>query len=302
MNRSGGGGRVAVTGARGFLGGALSRALTAAGWSVTAVVRQPKNETDIPWDPATGKLDPARLERFDAVVHLAGESIAGVWTPARKERIMQSRAVGTRLLCDTIAKLSTPPAVLVSASAVGYYGDSGEDELREESSAGVDFLATVCRAWEEATSPASEMGVRVVRTRFGLLLDPSGGVLRLTIPIFKLGVGAKFGDGRQWMSWIWRSDAVRAILHALGNDDLVGAVNVVAPEPVRNEVFTRELARALHRPALLAVPAFALRTFTGGMADALLLSSQRVIPAALIRSGFRFEHPRLVPALAAGLD
>jgi uncharacterized protein (TIGR01777 family) len=215
---------------------------------------------------------------------------------------MRSRAVGTRLLCDTIAKLSTPPSVLVSASGVDYYGDAGEEELREESPAGNDFLATVCRAWEDATTPASEAGVRVVRTRFGLILDPSGGVLRLTIPIFRLGAGAKFGDGRQWMSWIWRSDAVRAILHALGNDDLVGAVNVVAPEPVRHEFFTRELARSLNRPAFLAVPGFALRTLPGGMADALLLSSQKVVPAALIRSGFRFEHPQLKPALNAGLD
>jgi hypothetical protein len=276
--------------------------LTSAGWSVTPVVRQPRNSSDIQWDPAAGRLDPARLEGFDAIVHLAGENIAGIWTPARKERIMESRTAGTRLICGTVAKLSAPPTVLVSASAVGYYGDAGESELRENSPSGADFLAGVCRAWEEATTPAADAGVRVVRTRFGLLLDPSGGVLRTVIPIFKLGAGATFGDGRQWLSWVWRTDAVRAILHALGNHEMIGPVNVVAPEPVRNEVFTRELARALHRPSLFAVPALALRAFTGGMGNALLLSSQKVIPAVLIRSGFRFEQPRLEPALAAGLD
>jgi uncharacterized protein len=294
--------RVAVTGARGFLGSAVAQALTAEGSSIHSLVRRTAGAGEIRWDPQSGYIESEKLEGVDAVIHLAGENIAAVWTPAKKQRIMQSRQRGTRLLAESLARLRQPPRILVSASAVGYYGDAGDAELTEGSPAGDDFLARVCVAWEAAVRPAEDAGIRVVRTRFGLLLHPEGSVLELALPVFRLGLGARFGGGRQWLSWIWRDDAVRAILFALETAEMQGPVNVVAPVPVRNEEFTRTLARAVHRPAILAVPAFALRTLTGGMADALLLASQRVVPAELSRHGFEFHYPRLGDALAAGLD
>lgn len=294
--------RIAVSGAGGFMGSALSAALAGAGWSVSPLVRRSARAGEIRWDPDTGSIEGEKLEGIDAVVHLAGESIAGVWTPSRKRRIRDSRVNGTRLLADTIASLASPPRVLVSASAVGYYGDGGEHRLTESSPAGDDFLATVCVAWERSTEPAKEAGVRVVITRFGLLLHPSGGVLQIALPIFRLGLGGRFGRGQQWLSWVSRSDAVRSVLFVLESDELQGPVNVTSPAPVRNREFTRVLGKAVNRPALFAVPEFALRTFSGGMADALLLASQHVIPRTLMDHGFDFDQPDLATALAAGLD
>jgi uncharacterized protein (TIGR01777 family) len=237
-----------------------------------------------------------------AVIHLAGESILGIWTPAKKRRIMESRARGTSLIAEAIAGLRAPPRILVSASGVGYYGDAGETTLTEASPAGTDFLARVCQAWELATQPAADAGVRVVHLRFGLVLHPAGGVLALAMPVFRLGLGARLGNGRQWMSWIARSDLVRVIQLALDDDRLEGAVNAVAPGAVRNEDFTRILAESVRRPAILAIPAFALRALTGGMADALLLPSQRAIPSVLTEFGFRFERPLVGDAIGKGLD
>jgi uncharacterized protein (TIGR01777 family) len=285
--------RVAVTGARGFLGAALVADLMRDGWRVHPLVRRPTATPDeIRWDPVRGTIEAEKLEGCQAVVHLAGESLAGVWTAGRKRRIMQSRAEGTRLLARSLADLRRKPRVLVSASAVGYYGDAGDTVLTEGSPPGSDFLARVCRAWEEATLPATEAGIRVVNTRFGLILHGSGGVLGMTLLPFRLGLGAKLGDGIQWLSWVSLADVVRILRLVLDDDSVVGAVNATAPNPVRNADYTRAVARAV---------GWALRPVTGGMADAVLLASQRAIPAALTERGFRFEHPSLREALEAGL-
>jgi uncharacterized protein (TIGR01777 family) len=290
-------GRVAVSGASGFVGSALARLLAESGYVVHPLVRREAAPHEIAWDPDRDYLDAGRLEGVDAVVHLAGASIASLWTPAHRRRIYQSRARGTGLLARTIAALRTPPRILVSASGVGYYGDAGETVLEENSPPGDDFLAEVCKAWEAATQPAADAGVRVVRTRFGLVLHPSGGALRLMLLPFKLGIGARLGSGQQWLSWIALEDCVRVLRFALERDSMTGPVNAVSPSPVRNDEFTRILARVLHRPAFLTVPRFALRMATGGMAEALLLASQRAVPTVLSREGFAFKQSGLEAAL-----
>ncbi len=291
---------VAITGAAGFLGSAVSARLRDDGWTVIPIVRRPPRDGEIGWDPESGRIQAERLEGVDAVVHLAGENLAGMWTPAKKRRIMDSRAKGTRVLASALSKLRHPPEVLVSASGIGYYGDAGDRELTEDSPPGDDFLAEVCRAWEAGTEEAGP--IRVVRCRLGVVLHPEGGVLSIVRPIFRLGVGGRLGSGRQWMSWISLADAVRVFQFALGRDNLAGAVNACSPNPIRNEEFTRALAVEVDRPAVIPVPAFALRTFTGGMGDSLLLASQRAVPAALLRAGFSFSRPLLPDALAPGLD
>jgi uncharacterized protein len=293
--------RVAVSGAGGFVGAALVPHLTATGWQVHRLVRRRAGPGEIEWDPLTGAVDGDRLEGFTALVNLAGESIAGVWTPAKKRRILESRVRGTRALAEAAARLDHPPGIFLSASGVGYYGDGGEAVLTESNPPGEDFLAKVCLAWEAATQPAADRGIRVVAARFGLVLDASGGVLRLMLPFFRFGLGARLGSGEQWTSWIARSDLVRVIGFAL-DTDLAGPVNAVAPEPVRNADFTRAVAAALGRPAFMAVPAAALRAFSGGMADALLLASQRALPTLLLERGFVFEHPRLEGFVRIGVD
>lgn len=298
----GSGRRVAVSGARGFIGEALLRAMRADGWTVHPLVRGKAGEGEIEWSPHEGRIDRAALEGVDAVVHLAGESVFGLWTDAKKRRIVESRARGTRLLAEAIAGLNAPPRILVSASGVGYYGDAGDAVLTEEAPRGDDFLADVCAAWEAGADPAREGGVRVVHTRFGLVLDDAGGALGLMLPAFRLGLGAALGSGRQWMSWVTRADAVRAIRFAIDAESLRGPANVAAPEPVRNETFTRAVADLLHRPAFLSVPGWALRTFSGGMGEALLLASQRAVPASLTAAGFEFLHPDIRVGLAATLD
>lgn len=293
--------RVAITGASGFLGTALRRALEAEGWTVLPIVRREPRDGEIGWDPMAGRLQAERLEGVDAVVHLAGENLAGLWTPAKKRRIMDSRAVGTRLLAESLARLRNPPGVLVSASGIGYYGDAGDRELTEDSLPGTDFLARVCRAWEEATEPARAAGIRVVRCRTGVVLDPSGGMLAVIAPIFKLGLGGRLGSGQQWLSWISLPDIVAVYRWAL-EGRLDGPVNACSPHPVRHAEFTRALAVAVHRPAIVPVPAFALRAFTLGMGESMLLASQRGVPAALLAAGFRFERPLLSDVLTPGLD
>lgn len=279
--------RVVISGAGGFLGSALRSSLEKEGVTVLRLVRRaPNGPGEIQWNPESSLIDAEALEGVDAVVHLAGESIAGAWTPAKKKRIFESRSAGTRLLANTLSRLGTAPKVLISASAVGYYGNAGEATLTEDDPPGDDFLARVCVAWEDATASAVRAGIRVVSPRFGLIMDPDGGALATMLPPFRLGLGAKLGNGRQWMSWISLTDAVGVIRYCLDSADLDGPVNAVAPEPIRNAEMTTLLGKAVHRPAFLTAPSFVLRATTGGMADALLLTSQRVIPDILTGRGF----------------
>jgi uncharacterized protein (TIGR01777 family) len=301
--------RVAITGASGFVGHAAAADLQQAGHDVVRLVRQgpeggraehgsPEHGSNVRWDPATGAIDTTALGAVDAVLHLAGENVAGGrWSAARKQRIADSRGPVTERLCAALAALPQPPRVLVAASATGIYGDRGDEELDERSEPGADFLADVARAWETGTAPARVGGMRVVHLRLGMVLDPSGGALQKMLPPFRLGLGGRLGTGRQWLSWITRGDLLRAIRFVLEHGELSGPVLAVAPEPVTNAQFTAALGKALRRPAFFPVPAFALRLLFGEMADALLLASQRCRPQALLQAGFRFEQPAIGPAL-----
>jgi uncharacterized protein len=303
--------RVLVSGSSGLVGSALRPALSRAGHRVGRLVRSGVSvgeagtgpavrlgADDVTWDPIGGSLDAARLEGLDAVVNLAGASIAhGRWTAARKETIRRSRVDTTQLLSATLATLARPPKVMVSASAVGYYGDRGEELLDESAARGRGFLPALCVAWESATERAEKRGIRVVHLRFGVILSATGGALAKMLPPFRLGLGGNLGSGRQYVGWIAMDDAIGAIQHALARDSLRGPVNVVSPTPVTNGEFTRALGRALRRPTVLPLPAFAARLLFGEMADALLLASGRVSPAALRASGYRFQHPDLDAAL-----
>ncbi|NRA00996.1 MAG: TIGR01777 family protein [Myxococcales bacterium] len=296
--------RVAITGASGLVGRALTAFLLTGGHRVDRVLRrQPEaGTTDLRWDPAAGELDPAPLEGVDAVVHLAGERIdAGRWTRARRERILQSRSEGTRLLCERLAGLSRKPRVLVSASAIGFYGDRGAEALDENSVAGAGFLAGVCRDWEDATEPAAAAGIRVVRLRLGIVVAGAGGALARMLPLARLGLGGPIGSGQQWMSWIAIDDLIGAVHQLLYSDEVSGAVNAVAPAPLPNRDFARVLGHVLGRPAFLPVPAFVLRTAFGRLADEALLASARVDGARLRESGFEFLYPNLEAALRSEL-
>ena len=280
---------VAVTGSHGLVGSALVRDLGASGHAVRRVTR----------DPASGALDFRAVADADAVVNLAGENIAGGrWTHERKRKIHDSRVLTTRALAEALAARERPPRVLVSASGINSYGDRGDERLTEESPRGHGFLADLCREWEGATAPAEAHGVRVVHLRIGMVLSRHGGALAKMLLPFRLGLGGVIGSGDQWMSWIALDDLVGVIRHALTTDALRGPLNAVAPESVTNREFSRALARALRRPALLPVPAFAARLALGEMADALLLASIRVEPARLLASGYAFRHPTLAAALA----
>ncbi len=292
--------KVLVTGASGLVGSALVPFLTMGGHRVTRLVRsQPRpGVAEMQWDPAAGIQDLTSLEGMDAVVHLAGENIAsGRWTVARKARIRDSRVTGTRTLCEALARLSQPPKVLVSASAIGYYGDRGAEALWENSAFGTGFLPEVCRVWEEATQPAVQTGIRVVLLRIGIVLSPTGGALAKMLLPFKLGLGGIIGSGKQYMSWIALDDVVGAVNHALVTDTLRGPVNAVAPFPVTNGEFTRTLGRVLGRPTVFPVPAFAARLAFGEMADELLLASTRVEPKRLLATQYTFRCPELDGAL-----
>ena len=291
--------RILVTGASGLIGSALVSYLTAGGHAVTRLIRaQPRpGQGEVHWDPEAGTLDPMVLQGVDAAVHLAGESIAQRWTPERKAKILKSRARGTRLLSESFARLTQPPCVFLCASAIGYYGDRGEEVLTEDSPSGVGFLAEVCRGWEAACAAAVQKGIRVVNLRMGIVLSAAGGVLpRMLLP-FRMGLGGRIGSGRQYMSWIALDELVGVIIHALTCDILAGPVNAVAPHPVTNLEFTRTLGRVLRRPTVLPVPAFAARLALGEMADSLLLASARVEPARLAASSYAFRYPELEGAL-----
>ena len=289
--------QVLISGASGLIGSALLPALQSNGYQVTRLVRgAASGKSDIAWDPAR-PLAPESVSGFDAVIHLAGESIVGRWTDAKKRRVRESRAQGTRNLAEALAATPQRPRVFISASAIGFYGDRGEETLREESSPGSGFLPEVCREWEAAAEPAAKAGIRTAQMRFGVVLSASGGALGKMLPPFRMGVGGIVGRGRQWMSWIDIDDVVGAIQHAMKIDALRGPVNVVGPKPVRNAEFTKTLASVLSRPAIFPMPAFAARLVFGQMADELLLASQRVEPAKLMASGYAFRQPELRPAL-----
>ena len=295
--------KILISGSHGLVGAALIKSLEPEGHEIFRLVRHaPGSRSEIEWSPDRYSIALARIEGFDAVVHLAGESIAeGRWSDEKKKRIRESRAKGTKLLSDALANLTNPPRALISASAIGYYGNRGDEVLTEGSKPGDGFLPEVCVEWEKATALATEKGIRVVNTRFGVILDAHGGALAKMLPPFRMGIGGRIGSGKQWMSWIALDDVVGAIKFALKNDSLQGPVNFVAPNPVTNSEFTRRLGKALSRPTLFPIPAFGVRLVFGEMADALLLSSQRVEPASLRNAGYQFQYPKLEEALQHGL-
>jgi uncharacterized protein (TIGR01777 family) len=292
--------RVLISGATGLVGTALGEALLSAGHSVSALVRpgRPASPGSVRWDPAGGEFDAAAAEGAEAVVHLAGESIAsGRWNDRRKAELRSSRVAATRNLVAGLGRMQRKPAVLVSASAVGYYGNRGDEELTEDSPPGRDFLAGLAVEWEAEAARAEAHGIRVVMARFGIILSPRGGALgRMLLP-FRMGVGGRLGSGKQWMSWVSLPEVAAILRYAIENPAVRGPVNAVAPHPVRNAEFTRTLGRVLGRPTILPAPAFALRLALGEMADALLLSSQRVLPQRLAASGYQFRHEELEAAL-----
>jgi uncharacterized protein (TIGR01777 family) len=293
-----------VAGASGFIGGALVRRLEAEGHEVLRLVRRPVERAgEAAWHPLSGEVEQRELlEGAEGFVNLAGSNLAaGRWTAERKEAILRSRLESTRTLVAVLAHLHHKPRVFLSASAVGYYGSRGEEELTEASGEGDGFLAGVCRAWEEEAKIAESVGVRSVMLRLGLVLGRKGGVLARLLPMFRAGLGGRLGDGRQWMSWITLDDLVSVLMMGLADGRLVGPVNAVAPAPVRNAEFTATLARALGRPALMAVPALVLRFIFQEMAEETLLASARVRPQRLLDAGFQFKHPTLNDALSAVL-
>jgi uncharacterized protein (TIGR01777 family) len=291
--------KVLVTGATGLIGSALVSFLTTGGHEVKRLVRSKPEagQAEILWEPYAESIDRKQLEGADAMVHLSGETIAGRWTEEKKQKIRDSRVQTTRFLSETLAQLEHPPKVLVSMSAVGYYGNRGDQILKEDSKAGAGFLAEVCQQWEAATEPAAKKGIRVVNLRTGVVLSPEGGALEKMLFPFKMGAGGFVGSGEQYWSWIAIDDVIGAIHHAMITNSLKGPVNAVAPNPVTNREFTKVLGRVLSRPTLLPMPSFAARLAFGEMADALLLASARVQPTKLVDSGYEFRHPELEGAL-----
>jgi uncharacterized protein len=291
---------ILLTGSSGLVGRALADRLGRESHRVIRLVRQSQaaSKDRRCWEPAAGRLEPSAVQDVDVVIHLAGENIAaGRWTSAQKARIRDSRVVATRLLCETMARSDTRPKLLISASAIGWYGDRGEEDLDEQSAPGAGFLADVCRHWEAATQPAVDAGVRTVNLRIGMVLSAAGGALAKMLPLFRLGLGGCLGSGRQYMSWITLEDLSRAAMFLLERPEIAGPVNATSPNPVTNREFTKALGQVLRRPTLLPAPAFALRMAMGEMADALLLASARVLPRRLQAGGFAFEYPDLSGAL-----
>jgi len=291
--------KILMSGASGLVGSALVPALAADGHEVLRLVRRPAAAAgEVCWSPDEGEIDRGALAGTEAAVHLAGEPIAGRWTARKKERILKSRTASTRFLAETLAALEPPPRVWVTASAIGYYGDRGDEVLAEDAAPGTGFLPDVCVRWEQAAEAARARGVRHVPLRIGMVLSAGGGALARMLPPFRLGLGGPVGSGRQWVSWIAIDDLVGAVRHVLGDEEISGPVNAVAPEPVTMAELARTLGRALRRPAVLPLPAFAVRLLFGEMGDALLLASARVEPRRLAASGYGFRLPELAPALA----
>ena len=293
---------VAVTGSSGLIGTALVDALGAAGHRALRVVRGAATGDAIGWDPKAGTIDASGLDGVDAVVHLAGAGIGDRrWNDAYKRELVDSRVLGTGLIARTVAGLARPPGVLVSASAVGWYGDRGDEVLDETSAPGTGFLADLCQQWEAAAEPARTAGIRVAHTRSGVVLSPRGGALKKELPLFKLGLGGRFGTGRQWQSWITLDDEVSALVYLL-TANVGGPVNLTAPTPVTNAEMTKTLGTVLHRPTVFPVPAFGPKLLLGPeLAAVLLYEGQRVLPRALEASGFTFAHPTLEGALGSML-
>ncbi|WP_166826468.1 TIGR01777 family oxidoreductase [Thalassoroseus pseudoceratinae] len=292
--------KVLISGRSGLVGSELATFLTSGGHSVAGLTRSPDKQGEtVAWDPQEGTIDSTAIadQGFDSVVHLAGESIQGRWTKDKKRRIRNSRTEGTRLLCESLAAMENPPKTLVCASAIGYYGDRGDEELTEDSPPGESFLADVCQEWEAACEPAREKGIRVVNVRIGVVLTPKGGALSKVLTPFKLGGGGKVGSGKQWWSWIAIEDLVGIIHHALTEDDLSGPINATAPNPVTNKEFTKTLGKVLSRPTIIPLPGFAAKLALGEMADELLLASAKVLPNRTLESGYSFRYPELEPAL-----
>jgi uncharacterized protein (TIGR01777 family) len=292
--------KIVISGASGLIGKSLVSQLQQHGHDVVRLVRRAANTGEIMWDPKAGVLDSSALEGTDAVIHLSGAGIGDKrWTSSYKREILESRTITTSLIANTIAKMNRKPSVFLSGSAIGIYGPRGDEQLNEVSTDGTSFLADVCKQWEDAVKPASDAGIRTVLLRTGIVLTPKGGALKKQLPLFQLGLGGKFGNGKQWQSWISIDDEVGAIEHLL-TANVSGAVNLTAPNPVTNAEFTSTLARVVKRPAFLPIPPFAPKAILGGeLADALLFTGQRVIPAALNASGYQFVHPTLEVALRA---
>lgn len=285
--------RILISGASGLIGKALTAALENRGGQVFRLVRrEPRDAHELCWDPMQA-IPPQLISGFDAVIHLSGETVAGRWSESKKRRVRNSRVVSTRNLATALAKAEKPPQTFLCASAIGYYGGRGEEVLTEDSPHGEGFLAEVSRVWEEATQPALQRGIRVVNLRIGVVLSRDGGALKQMLLPFHLGLGGRIGSGRQWFSWIHIDDLVTAVLHILDTAGLTGPINMVSPNPVTNAEFTKALAKAVRRPAILPVPAFVLRLGFGEFAEEGLLSSARVSPRKLLDSGFHFNNPDL---------
>ncbi|MGB0873172.1 MAG: TIGR01777 family oxidoreductase [Solirubrobacterales bacterium] len=289
--------KILVSGATGFIGKPLVAKLRERGDEVVTLTRGPDSENAIHWDLAAGELDPTAVGGFDAIVHLAGESIAGLWTAGKKRAIMNSRRDGTEMLATAAADASPKPGVFVSSSAIGFYGSRGDETLTEESENGEGFLAEVVKVWEDSAQPARDAGIRTVNLRLGLVLADGGGMMAKVKPLFKLGGGGKLGSGEQWWSWVTLDDVVGAFVHAIDTPTMNGPFNVVAPNPVTNAEFTKALGSALRRPTFLPAPRFALKVAAGEMADEMLLSSQRGDASKLLETGFAFRDSQLPEAL-----
>jgi uncharacterized protein (TIGR01777 family) len=290
--------KIAIAGASGLVGSALIPALAADGAAITRLVRGAAKSGEIEWHPNQDQVSSQSLDGFDVIVNLAGENIAaGRWTDDQKRKIRDSRVSGTHLLSEAIAQMTARPSAFICASATGIYGDRDDETLDEQSESGGGFLAGVCREWEKACEPAIKAGVRVVNLRFGPILARSGGMLAKLLTPFKMGMGGKVGSGKQYISWVALDDAVKAIKLAIGDQTIHGPLNVVSPNPVTNEEFTKTLGHVLNRPTALAVPAFAARLAFGEMADEMLLTSQKVMPKRLSHAGFQFQYPELESAM-----
>jgi len=289
--------KILASGTSGPIGGALVPALTAAGHQVTRLVRRPAAAADeIEWDPM-GPLHPSSISGYDGIIHLAGETIVSHWDQKKREKIRDSRVTSTRNLVQALLQTRQKPRVLITASAIGYYGNRGQERLTENSEPGYNFLGMVCREWEAATKPAAEAGIRTVQLRIGIMLSMQGGALKQMVRPFRFGLGGIIGNGQQYWSWVALEDVVGAVQHALTHDGLSGPVNVVSPNPVTNIDFTRAIAQVVHRPALFPLPPFAVRLFFGQMGEELMLASARVLPTKLEASGYKFHYPELKPAL-----
>ncbi len=291
---------ILISGSTGFIGSAAATHFQSAGHTILRLSRSP-GKNAVSWQPLAGRMD-ALPDHVEAVVHLAGENIFGRWTKRKKERIYASRVHGTTLLADHIAAMKYKPKVLICASAVGYYGDSGDAILTEQSPPGDGFLSRVCRDWETAAESARQAGIRTVHLRLGMVLDKNGGALAAMLPVFKLGLGGVLGGGTQWVSWISRADVIRIIDFAIQTETLSGPVNAVSPQPVQNRLLTRTLGRLLHRPTFLSAPAAVLRLGLGDFAQETLLASSRAVPEQLLKAGFVFTHPTLEEAVSAAIS